>query len=92
MMAADYVAKYVHHAYIVPARQQGRQTVTIKARELCEGLESAYSPSFVQGVLGSTRFRNTCHLSLLATEGPSEDLPTTCIFKLHSFKSASSSR
>jgi hypothetical protein len=68
----EYVGKFIHEEYIVPALMRNDKTVTIKAGEACQRLKLNLAfddVDFVCGVLGSMNFRNKYHWVLEAIEG-----------------------
>ncbi len=80
-ITAERVGAFVFTRHILPARDSGEQIVMIPALQVWKALDCEFPLDLIRGVLGSTRFRNTYHLALLATEG-SADPPDTYVFKL----------
>ncbi|HEV2492194.1 MAG TPA: hypothetical protein VG204_03885 [Terriglobia bacterium] len=80
-ITAERVAAFVFAHHVVPARESGEHIVMIPVRQVWKALDGEFPLDLIRGVLGSTRFRNTYHLALVAAEGL-EDPPDTYVFKL----------
>jgi hypothetical protein len=83
LLTSEEVANFVHATYILPARERGTGIVMVPVRQVWKAFDGAYKLDFIRGVLGSMKFRNTYHLSLVAAEGPAENSLDTYVFKLH---------
>lgn len=90
MLPADHVSSFVYEEYVVPALASGENRVAIGVREVWKALDCAYSPGFIRGVLGSMKFRNAYHLSLVRE--PVEGLAPEYTFRISTAKLVSSSR
>src|SRR2546425_10193379 len=79
VVSAEYLGKFIHDAYVRPARARGDRVVTIRVREVCEALSHGYSENLVRGVLGSMKFRNAYRLPLVAGDEHA-DGPSRCLY------------
>jgi hypothetical protein len=83
-ITAERIGAFVFNQHVLPARESGEHIIMIPVRQVWKALDGEFPLDLIRGVLGSTRFRNTYHLALLAAEGSSEDSepPDTYVFKL----------
>ncbi|HEV2494746.1 MAG TPA: hypothetical protein VG204_16915 [Terriglobia bacterium] len=83
LVASEEIANYVYGKYVLSAVEHGQGIVMVPVRQVWKAFDGAYKTDFIRGVLGSMKFRNAYHLSLVAAEGPSEDALDTYVFKLY---------
>jgi len=83
LVASDEIATFVYATYILAAVERGEGIAMVPVRQVWKAFDGAYKPDHIRGVLGSMKFRNTYHLSLVATEGSAEDALDTYVFKLN---------
>ena len=82
-ITAERVAAFVFETYIAPARERNEEIVMVPVRQVWKALDGEFSLGLIRGVLGSMRFRNTCHLGLIATEDSTKQGHETYVFALH---------
>lgn len=86
LVASEEIATFVYGTYVVAALERGERIVLIPVRQVWKAFDGAHRPDFIRGVLGSMKFRNTYHLSLVAAEGASEEALDTYVFKLPDYR------
>lgn len=82
LVASDEIATFVYETYIAAALERGETIFVVPVRQVWKAFDGAHKPDSIRGVLGSMKFRNTYHLSLVAEEGASEETLDTYVFKL----------
>ena len=83
-VTAERLAAFIFTNHILPARERGEGIAVISAGQVWKALDCEFPLDLIRGVLGSTRFRNTYHVALVAREGLTEDRPVdTFVFKLY---------
>lgn len=80
-LTAERIGAFIYANYVLRARDSGEEIVQIPAREVWKALDGEFPLGLIQGILGSMRFRNTHHLSLVAAENSTED-PDIYVFKV----------
>ena len=88
LVASDEIATFVYTTYILGAVGRGEGIVIVPVRQVWRAFDGTFKTDLIRGVLGSMKFRNTYHLTLVAAEGPSEDTLDTYVFKLHEYRAA----
>ena len=71
-MLADQIREHVYQRYILPARQHGSQTVTVRAGDVHSEMNLASRMPAVCGAIGSNKFQDQYHVRLISREGPSQ--------------------
>ncbi len=76
MSFADDVRAYAFEHYVKLARQRGEHTVTIRARDVHDGLHYSSRFPLVCTALASLKFQNEYGLTLVKIDGPVQSSTT----------------
>jgi len=74
-ITAERLAAFIFTHHILPARERGEGIAMISARQVWKALDGEFPLDLIRGVLGSSRFRKTYHVALIAREGSAEGDP-----------------
>ncbi len=70
MTKADLIRKRAYEYYVLPAREQGRTRVTIRAGDLHDRMGLMSNMPAVCGAIGANRFQEDYQVRLVARECP----------------------
>ena len=78
---SDVVRQYVFDTYVVPARQQGFERVTVRAGDIAKALRLRMRLPLVCEVMAALKFQEQFGIKLLERSGPA--VGSNALFTFH---------
>ncbi len=79
---ADRIRQFAYDSYIVPARQRGEKSVTLRAGDVHTRMNLTSRMPAVCGAIGTRLFETQYHLRLIDRRGPTQGAEVTFKFEL----------